>query len=376
MAWNKRQITLERLLINDQRSIGLKFYPDKVIQALVKELPSPKWSTKYNMVFISYTQKNLSLVFNKFRGVAWINCNRFFHNRSINSGGEAPDILHYRKRKLSPGYRACPEEYFQKLEVRRYSLNTAKTYITLFEAFINYFKKVELISLNENDIHEYLKHLVHKKKSDSYLNLTINSIKFYYEVVLGMPNRFYNIDRPRKREKLPEILSKQEVLRMISSTSNIKHRCMLSLLYSAGLRRGELLNLQIKDIDSSRMLLRVNQGKGGKDRFTLLGSQVLNDLRRYYLLYKPKDYLFEGAGGMKYSGESVLKIVRKSAQRAGINRRITPHMLRHSFATHLLEDGTDLRYIQALLGHSSSRTTEIYTHVAVGGFKKIKNLLD
>jgi len=221
-----------------------------------------------------------------------------------------------------------------------------------------------------------LKHLVQLGKSDSYLNQAINSIKFYYEIVLNIPNRFYSIDRPRKQEKLPEILAKETVLKMIDIAANLKHKCILSLLYSAGLRRSELINLKITDIDSTRMLIRVAQGKGKKDRFTLLSKNVLVDLRSYYKIYRPKTYLFEGADGGKYSGSSVLKIVKRAAKKAGIYKKVTPHMLRHSFATHLLEDGVDLRYIQTLLGDNSTRTTEIYTHVAVTNFKNIKSPLD
>ena len=163
---------------------------------------------------------------------------------------------------------------------------------------------------------------------------------------------------------------------MIRYTNNSKHRCIISLLYSAGLRRSELLNLKFKHIESKRMLIKVERAKGNKERYTLLGQTMLDELREYYRKYKPKTYLFEGQKGGKYSGESVLKIIKRAATRSGIKRRVTPHMLRHSFATHLLENGTDLRYIQALLGHGSSKTTEIYTHVATTTFNSINNLLD
>ena len=162
---------------------------------------------------------------------------------------------------------------------------------------------------------------------------------------------------------------------MIECTDNIKHRCIISLLYSSGLRRGEILNLKVNDIDSKRMVIKVNCAKGNKDRVTVLSPSVLSDLRQYYKDYKPKEFLFEGQKGNQYSGASVLKIVSKSARNAGINKKVTPHMLRHSFATHLLENGTDIRHIQLLLGHSSTKTTEIYTHVANKSFKDIKDLL-
>ena len=191
-----------------------------------------------------------------------------------------------------------------------------------------------------------------------------------------MPNRFYTIERPRKKEKLPKVISKEEVIRMIDHTSNLKHKCIISLLYSAGLRRSELLNLKPTDIESDRMLIRVEQAKGNKDRYTILSEKLLVNLRTYYKIFRPKNYLFESYKATKYSASSVLKIVKSAAERVGIKRTVTPHMLRHSFATHLLENGTDIRYIQELLGHSSTKTTEIYTHVAKTNFNNIKNPLD
>jgi integrase/recombinase XerD len=176
-----------------------------------------------------------------------------------------------------------------------------------------------------------------------------------------MPNRFYSIERPRKREILPKVISLEEVQSIIKNTNNIKHRCIVSLLYSAGLRRSELLNLKMEDIDSKRMVITVKNGKGNKDRQTILSESVLKDLRKYFLEWKPKIYLFESPEGNPYSPESIVKIIKNAARKANIKKNITPHMLRHSFATHLLENGTDLRYIQVLLEHSSTRTTEIYT---------------
>jgi site-specific recombinase XerD len=177
--------------------------------------------------------------------------------------------------------------------------------------------------------------------------------------VKGMPHRFYQIDRPRKARTLPKVISKEEVKSIISHLSNIKHKCIISMIYSAGLRRSELINLRVEDVDSHRMMIFVRGAKGKKDRYTLLSERMLKDLRDYYRAYRPKKLLFEGVGGQPYSGSSIRKILLRAAKAAGIRKKITPHMLRHSFATHLLEDGVDLRYIQTLLGHGSSKTTEI-----------------
>ena len=181
----------------------------------------------------------------------------------------------------------------QKLELKRYAFNTARTYAICFETFINYYMDLDLISIDENDIRKYLQKLVQDKRSNSYINQAINSIKFYYEVVRGMPNRFYAIERLRREYKLPKVLSKKKVLAIISTTNSIKHKCIVSLLYSSGLRRGELLNLKIKDIDNERMLIRVEGAKGNKDRYTLLSKTLLIDLQQYYLEWRPQFYVLK-----------------------------------------------------------------------------------
>ncbi len=368
-------ITLKHLHINNCKMIGLQFSPNKVIHALIKELPEPKWSAEFNMVYLKYSKKNINAIFQKFKGVIWIHGNAFFKEKPIKDNS-LPNINGFRNRVKKETLKYAPESYFLKLELKRYSLNTCKIYISLFEKFINHFYQQPINDLSEKDIQQYLQVLAHQNKSNSYVNQSINAIKFYYETVLGMPNRFYSVDRPRKEHKLPKIISKEEILAIIDHTNNIKHRCIVSLLYSAGLRRSEILNLKITDIDSKRMLIHVNNAKGNKDRYSLLSTTVLRELRVYYKEWQPKTYLFEGKKGQKYSPESVAVIVKRATKKAGILKRVTPHMLRHSFATHLLEGGTNLRYIQNLLGHRSSKTTEIYTHVASHNFKSIKNPLD
>ena len=275
-------------MINNQKCIGIKFYPDKVIQALIKELPQPKWSKEFNSVYIINSKENLTAIFKIFKGVAWINTHHFFTNRPMKQGVEKPDVSYFRKRELPKTYRKCPEEYLQKLELRKYALNTVKTYVVCFERFINEHKKLKLSEISEQEIRQYLSKLHQEGKSDSYINQSVNSIKFYYEVVLGMPNRFYSIERPRKKQTLPKVLSKEEIKAMIQCTRNIKHRCIISLLYSAGLRRSELINLKLLDIDSKRMLIRVEGAKGGKDRMTLLSESLLKELRVYFKDYRPK----------------------------------------------------------------------------------------
>ncbi|MDB5257348.1 MAG: site-specific recombinase XerD [Chitinophagaceae bacterium] len=278
---------------------------------------------------------------------------------------------------FTPKFRECPDSYREKLSIKRYSSSTMKTYMNCFKEFINHYETVALSDISEEQIKQYILYLVEEKKvSSSYQNQMINAIKFYYEQVLGKERRFYYIDRPFKEQKLPSVLSVDEVKKIISQIENLKHKCMILMLYSAGLRISELIHLKIADIDSKRMLIHVKSAKGQKDRMTLLSEKILLYLRKYFLVYRPKEYLFEGQEGGQYSTRSVQNIFQKACVKAHIKKKVSLHTLRHSFATHLLENGTDLRYIQVLLGHSSSKTTEIYTHITRKGMENIKSPLD
>ena len=274
-------------------------------------------------------------------------------------------------------FRECPTEYIAKLKELRYSKNTLDTYKHMFEEFINYYRETEIDDISDAMIVEFLRYLVNDRNiSGSYQNQSINSIKFYYERVMGGQRKIYTIDRPRKEKFLPEVLSEEEIVKILNVTDNLKHKAIFMTIYSAGLRIGELTNLRIKDIDSNRMQIRVEQAKGNKDRYTLLGEKTLEILRKYVSVYKPKVWLFEGLNGEPYSASSIQANLKVSVEKAGLKKRITVHTLRHSFATHLLEAGTDIRYIQSLLGHSSGKTTEIYTHITTKGFDQIKSPLD
>ncbi|MEN8228548.1 MAG: tyrosine-type recombinase/integrase [Bacteroidota bacterium] len=215
----------------------------------------------------------------------------------------------------------------------------------------------------------YLELLLRRRYSQS-------TIKFYYEKVLGRKQEYFQLSRPRKESTLPTILTLEEVDKIFRLTKNQKHKCILMTIYSGGLRRSELINLKVSDIDSQRMLIKICGAKGKKDRFTLLSEKLVIELRKYYIEYYPEKWLFEGQKGGQYSATSVEKIFREAVKRAHIRKHVTPHSLRHSFATHLLEQGTNLRYIQELLGHASTKTTEVYTRVASHALMKIKNPLD
>ena len=263
----------------------------------------------------------------------------------------------------------------ETLSIQRYSENTISTYLSCLEKF-GAFTHSNNTSINDESIKDYMLYLIQQNYSRSNQNQHINAIKFYLEKVLNHTRKVYHIERPLKEHTLPKVLNKSEVKAILNATSNLKHRCILELGYSSGLRIGEVLSLKIRDIDSERMLIRVEQAKGRKDRYTILSNSLLIKLRAYYKVYRPNLFLFEGFNNQAYSASSIQKILMRATKKAKLNKRVTYHMLRHSFATHLLENGTDLRVIQELLGHNSSKTTEIYTHVSNVLIQKVTSPLD
>ncbi len=365
------KITLKHLFIRGEKKIGLQFYPNKVLNALVKGLPEVKFSKQFNMAYIDNNKQNICLILNTFRGVAWVDGKYFFDKKNIRPLDEL-NALNISEELSS----RVPESYLNKLIIKRYANNTIRTYCSLFARFLNRYKNQDINDLGEAEIQQYMKELILAGKSNSFINQMINAIKFYYEIALQMPNRFYELNRPIKREQLPKVISKESVIKMIDCTTNLKHKCLIALIYSAGLLRSEALELLPEHINSDRMTITIIHGKGGKDRITTLSSYLLDLLRQYFKEYRPKYYLFEGQKGGQYSATSILKVVRNAGYKAGVSTKVTTHMLRHSFATHLLEDGTDLRKIQNLLGHNSLKTTEVYTHVATNFQLSVKNPLD
>lgn len=369
-----KYVSLKHLQLREQHCIGLQFYPDKVIQALVKQLPGARWSKQHSMAFIKYSRANVDLLFKTFKGVAWINGQQFFAKKAVQNPN-MPEQKLYRSVQQREK-RICPGEYIDKLEQMKYSGHTIRAYVCNFEAYMRFRNDVPLSERDESTVEAYLTELARLGRSESTINLALNAIKFYYETVCDMPRRFYCISRPRKAQHLPKVLAKEDIALMITRTRNLKHRCILSLMYSSGLRRGEVCKLKLSDIDSKRMTVLVSDAKGKKDRLTVLSAALLGSLRVYYKTFRPKVYLFENSEGQPISSETIGKIVQQAAKRANIQKRVTPHMFRHSFATHLLEQGTDLRYIQVLLGHASTKTTEIYTQVAIHNICRVKSPLD
>lgn len=263
------------------------------------------------------------------------------------------------------------------METRNYSPRSVKSYVCmLLNAAKYYHRSPDELSVEE--IKKYLHYCTQVRGlSVSTINQTISAFKILFQDVLGKSWEEIKIKRPRKNKHLPDILSKEEIGNIIRLTTNQKHKVIIAVLYSSGVRREELLNLKIRDIDSNRMLIRVRNGKGNKSRDTLLAQNTLELLRNYYRRYHPAEYLFESfRPGVPYSSTSVEKVVKRASQRAGITKHIYPHSLRHTFATHLLEQGANLKVIQKLLGHTSLRSTMVYLHLAKTDYNDVKSPFD
>lgn len=271
-----------------------------------------------------------------------------------------------------------PEGYQEKLEQVRYSGHTVRVYTSYFRDFQQHFKGRDIGTITSGEINDYLLYLIHEKNiSSCQQNQRINAIKFYYEKVLGQERRCYKVNRAKREKTLPDVLSKEEIKKILDVTAkDLRFFCVFSILYSAGLRISELLNLKPGDISESRFMNRVRQGKGRKDRYTLLSKPLMKKLAEYNRLYRPKVWFFERRPGEPFTESIISKRLKAAALEAGITKRIYPHLLRHSFATHLLEQGTDIKIVKELMGHNNIKTTERYVHIADTFKSNIKSPLD
>jgi len=279
---------------------------------------------------------------------------------------------------LSAGHIVRITTFTSWLKSKRYSDNTIKVYTDCMRVFLKFFNDQDALDLTEGDVIRFNnEYILANKLSSSYQNQAVNAIKLFFSVLEQRKMNLDLVHRPKLGKQLPNVLSKEEVQTLLRSVKNRKHMAMLALIYACGLRRGEVLKLLPTDIDSHRMVLLIREAKGRKDRIAPLPQMIIDLLRNYYKEYKPKKWLFEGqVEGKPYSGRSIELVFKKALHLSGIRRPATLHWLRHSYATHLLEGGTDLRYIQELLGHKSSKTTEIYTHVSTRNLQAIKSPIE
>ena len=371
-------VTLKPFWHNETKYIAIHFNDNDTVKNYVKAFPEVNWSITYNIFYTKYHKESINKLFTYFRKRGWyVDYDAFktpFNETEVPDAKKAINIS-----KLLPLIDAQKTQLtqFKKwLEQKRFSPNTVHTYTEVTGLFLRYMNLKRLTTISARSIEQFNYDFIFSaNKSVSYQNQCISGIKHYIDFKKIEIDDF-EIKRPNKDKKLPIVLSKAEVKAIFEATQNLKHKTLLSLVYSAGLRIGEALHLTPKDIDFERGLIHIKAAKGRKDRYTLLSINLIPILNSYINHYNPKNNLFEGRMGKPYTQVSARQVLKKSLLNAGIKKYATLHTLRHSFATHLLESGTDIRYIQELLGHSSPKTTMIYTHVSTTSLRDIKNPFD
>jgi site-specific recombinase XerD len=358
-----------RLTLNQGKNlICVRFDYDEVVIRKMNTIPGSRWNPKRKYWTFENNYSNLALFLEMFK-------HKYLLFESRIKDFTAPELIaNYFNSYYLP-------QFEKKLKLKGYSQNSIKAYLNHNKSFIKYIKK-DLFRIEMSDVNDYVLYLLEElNNTHSYANQFISAFKTFNNLILELDGINNKLFRPKKKKKLPKVLNKTEVKDIISAVDNLKHQLILILTYSAGLRVSEVVKLKISDIDSNRMLIYIRSAKGYKDRYTLLSKSALNKLRLYLKAFQVHKYdaqwLFPGQDKDKHlSKRSAQKIFKRACRQAGINKEVGIHSLRHSFATHLLEQGVDLRYIQNLLGHKSSTTTEIYTHVSNKNLIEITNPFD
>jgi len=348
-------VQTERAIYNNQAIIKLIFEYDSGIINKIRAIPGSRWSYSMNCWYVADQPQKIEALQNL--GIIVGPCKKQIAN------DETANLL---------------EQFSDYMKTKRYSSNTIITYVECLRIFLNHHKQKHFLEIDNSDVVIFNRDYILKYRlSIAYQGQFINAIKLFYEKIPLKRLKIECLERPRTGALLPKVLSKEDVSKLLASSKNIKHKAILSFIYACGLRRSELLNMLPTDIDSNRNVVNIRHAKGNKDRIVPLSEKILILLRDYFKQYRPKKWLFEGQiAGTQYTETSLNKIFQSAKQRAGITMPCTLHTLRHSYATHLLEAGTDIRYIQALLGHKHSKTTEIYTHVTTKSIQKIKSPFD
>ena len=332
-----------------------------------------RYSHTFQSYVHAYDKEIVKRTYQHFKGVTYVDYKAF---KGLRPGMMAPS--YQRERVPEPErHKMALEQFSVNLQAGGYAAKTISTYLGMAKTFLHYFEDRELQSIDNEDIRRFLSdHVVAKQYSVSYHRQMMGALRLFFSQQIGLKVIVEILPLPRKDFRLPKVIGKEDMKQIIAMTRNLKHEAIVSILYGAGLRVGELLALKVADLDFKESWIRVEQGQGRRDRLVPMARGLQRLLPRYMEAYQPRDFLIEGADGGMYSSSSVNNILKTAASRAGYTKGISAHVLRHSFATHLLNDGVDLRIIQELLGHKSSRTTEIYTHVSNRDLGRIRNPLD
>lgn len=388
---------------NNEKRLFLEFHRDTQIERIIRNITGARWDPTQKSWHVSYDLRTLQQLEIRFRNIAELN---FLSGPEPSKTGNhiqqvRKSVIEDNKIKLQEVNRKTSDRiiYNKSLAVnisdalfrniiknielfeiylthKRYSESTIKIYCEAVKRFL-FFVNLPVEEISSENLIKFNNYTQANGYSYSFQNQVASGLKLFFDRIHNKKFDIDKIERPRQEHKLPNVLCKEEVKQLLAVPVNIKHRVMLSLIYACGLRRSELLNLKPADIDSKRGLIIIRQSKGNKDRIVPLPTTILNMLRNYFRAFRPAKWLFEGhVKGAKYSPVSLAKVLKQSAVKAGIKKPVSLHWLRHSYATHHLEQGTDLRIIQELLGHKSSKTTEIYTHVSTKNIQHIKSPFD
>ena len=373
----ENRIGISRCPNNDQQ-LALHLPPEMVPPhlATVKNIHGRRWNAEQKVWEAPYTKLTLRFLEKHFRPeqVQWA----FAPADDIPERLSEPERTYTKHEQVEPArYEAAVVALEQVLLLKRYSWRTIKAYKNCFRQFIRHYDDTKPRDITRKQINDYLTALIRERNiSVSHQSQILSAIKMFYAAVAEQEEKVKGLFQPKKQQKLPNVLLEEEVTSLLRAVDNPKHRCILMLIYSAGLRLGEAIGLRLADLQPEKNRLFVRAGKGKKDRCTLLSAKVWEQLKTYIEVHQPVEWVFEGQNGGQYSERSVQKIFTFAKMKSMINPGATVHTLRHSFATHLLEKGVDLRYIQELLGHESSKTTEIYAHITHKGWDKIKSPID
>lgn len=382
-----KTVIFQPLFENNKEALGFITKNDPEVIMQVREFPGVKWSTTHGCWYLPLTKECCRLAFSKLINLASIDIEKLRaylkKRRDIHESQKVGGTRALITSRTLEVYNISDENLGEimkmilKLELKTYSKNTIRLYRSEMISLCRLLGDRPVMNLTIPQISSYLLWLIKKQgRSEAKLHTTINALKFYFEQVLLRPKFFIEIPRPKKPVKLPTVHSGKEVKKIIDAKSNLKHKGMLMAGYAAGLRVSEIVRLKPVDIDSQRMVIHVRGAKGKKDRQVMLSKTLLDLLREYYKVFRPKVWLFEGQNGDHYAERSLQKIFQDAKRASGSSRIGGIHSLRHSFATHLLEQGTDLRVIQELLGHNSVKTTQRYTHVSIRNIAQTQSPLD
>ncbi len=368
---NLPTIVLKRHVHRNQECLFFYFHYNLELVNHLRNFPGRKFSKTNGAWYVENHSNTIQRLNKYFQGIALVEMEKTkVSDRQKTSSSQLPELNNSQLNMV--------EQLKKYMRVRRYSASSINSYTTGLAVFLRFTGKQTPSEVSNQDIEDFNdQYIIRNNRSASYQNIVINAIRLFIHVFSDGNIDFSLLERPRSAYRLPVILSKSEVEKMLKSTTNLKHKCMLTLIYSCGLRSGELINMQVSDIDSERMVIHIRNAKGSKDRYVPLSQKLLPHLRDYYIEYRPKRFLFNsGDGEGKYSKTSLRKVFHRAVKRAGISKNVRLHNLRHSYATHLLEKGVNLRYIQELLGHNSPKTTQIYTLVTSEDSRKVISPLD